>query len=454
MRLCCAMTAILAVSSAATAAAPSFPYKAYVTAEGVHVRSGPGNNYYTTDKLDVGAEVEVHRHDPGGWYAIRPPQGSFAWVSGRFLKLQKDRLATVIGDRVAARVGSRFSDIRDVIQVRLHRDELVEVLETKQIEGDPESSTWYKIAPPAGEFRWIFGKYVDPEYPHEGIRKAPPGNSPLVDSSPVVTESRSVAVRIPTDTSSSESATADRPDPPPSADAGKMEYSAVVQEPKASALPPLSATADAGYAQRFVEVRPGEPEPPAIRRMSPEEFQAELDDMNMALSVMLADEPSQWNCDGLARRAESLVAAAETALERGRARLLLSRVKQAQDICDRQKTLTAARTHTEQDSRRLGAISRTRAEAATDAEQAGEGRFDGVGRLARVVPASLGAPQFALKNDRGAVECFVSPAPGVNLQYYVGKRIGVSGVRGYLSEQKTAHVTAKHVTPFESNKLR
>ena len=32
-------------------------------------------------------------------------------------------LAKVAEDRVASRVGSRFSDVRDVIQVRLHRGE-------------------------------------------------------------------------------------------------------------------------------------------------------------------------------------------------------------------------------------------------------------------------------------------------------------------------------------------
>ncbi|NUQ65543.1 MAG: hypothetical protein HUU20_24000, partial [Pirellulales bacterium] len=81
-------------------------------------------------------------------------------------------------------------------------------------------------------------------------------------------------------------------------------------------------------------------------------------------------------------------------------------------------------------------------------------RFDGVGRLTRVVPATLGSPQYALKDEKGAVQCYVTPAPGVNLQYYVGKRIGINGIRGFMPEQKAAHVTAKHVTPFDQQKLR
>ena len=49
--------------------APAFPYKAYINREEVNVRSGPGEEYYPTDKLKIGQEVEIYRHDPGGWFA-------------------------------------------------------------------------------------------------------------------------------------------------------------------------------------------------------------------------------------------------------------------------------------------------------------------------------------------------------------------------------------------------
>ena len=118
-----------AAAATAAAAAPNFPYTAYVTAENVYVRSGPGDNYYPTDKLKAGDKVEVYRHDPGGWLAIRPVPGSFSWVAGRYLQLGNKNIATVTEERVAARVGSRFSDVRDCVQVRLHRGEAVEVLD-------------------------------------------------------------------------------------------------------------------------------------------------------------------------------------------------------------------------------------------------------------------------------------------------------------------------------------
>ena len=154
----------------------AFPYKACVTADDVYVRSGPGDNYYPTDKLKAGTEVEVYRHDPGGWFAIRPPKGSFSWVSSRHLQFDGNHLATVSGERVAARVGSRLSDLRDVIQVRLHNGEAVEVVEPRRNaqSGDETTAAWCKIAPPSGEFRWVSGRFVDPDYQPDGLRKTLP----------------------------------------------------------------------------------------------------------------------------------------------------------------------------------------------------------------------------------------------------------------------------------------
>ena len=78
----------------------TFPYKATVASEDVYVRSGPGQNYYPTEKLKRGQQVEVYRHDPGGWCAIRPVEGSFTWVSGRFLKPTGNHLAVVTEEGV------------------------------------------------------------------------------------------------------------------------------------------------------------------------------------------------------------------------------------------------------------------------------------------------------------------------------------------------------------------
>jgi uncharacterized protein YgiM (DUF1202 family) len=154
---------IVWISLCAIVHATEFPYTAYVTSDDVYVRSGPGKNYYPTTKLKRGAKVEVYRHDPGGWYAIRPPAESFSWVAARNLELGEEGLAEVNAERTVARVGSLFSDVREVIQIRLKKGEQVGLIE----EAVSSDGKWYKIEPPSGEFRWVYRDYVD-RVPPEG----------------------------------------------------------------------------------------------------------------------------------------------------------------------------------------------------------------------------------------------------------------------------------------------
>ncbi len=255
-----------------------FPYVAYVNAADVYVRSGPGRDYYPTNKLQKGQRVEVYRHDPGGWLAVRPPRGSFSWVSSRHLDLEVDDLAAVNADRVVARVGSNFSDVRDVIQVRLDRDEKVVVLEPPQ-----PDSPWCKIEPPAGEFRWVFAKYVDRELPADlaaDVQEAGPYNA-----SGAFAAEDTDSVRL----------------------TGGEQQSA----------PPT----DPAFAGDLARLR-------------------ELEHIDMELSEVVAEDISTWSFDELHRRAELALRAAEGSLERGRARVLLDKISRFDDIKRRNDALS------------------------------------------------------------------------------------------------------------------
>ena len=58
-------------------------------------------------------------------------------MAADFVEPGEGKMAIIKGERVVARAGSAFSDIRDVIQVRLDEGELVEVLEAKRIGTGP-----------------------------------------------------------------------------------------------------------------------------------------------------------------------------------------------------------------------------------------------------------------------------------------------------------------------------
>jgi uncharacterized protein YgiM (DUF1202 family) len=156
-----------------------FPYSAIVDVEEEPVRSGPGPKYYVTAKLNRGTKVMVHRHDPGGWYMIAPPEGSFSWVKTDHVQRTAPDRGTITMNNVIVRVGSAFGDDVEIWQRSLSRGDPVQILGQKTFQADSGPVTMYKIVPPEREFRWIAGKAVVPA-------DAPKPSFPPPDANPLV----------------------------------------------------------------------------------------------------------------------------------------------------------------------------------------------------------------------------------------------------------------------------
>lgn len=450
------------IAFSAHAGEQQFPYKAYINADDVHVRSGPGPTNYPTQKLQAGQEVEVYRHDPGGWYAIRPPEGSFSWVSARYLKDEGDNLAGVTGDNVAARVGSELTDRRDIIQVRLERGELVEILDTVEVGTGSLAQTWHRISPPSGEFRWVYGKYVDPDFPHEGVRKAPLAGHPLVDpgttAPPVASTDPPAGPEQPGLQTTVQTATPVETLGEP----GRLEpeVAHAAEAPPGTAQPtssPSTAWRPSDRAEADSAVRTASSSEsatqgtansaPAATRWH-DDLETELNHIDMQLSLMLVKDPRVWDLTELGPRAEAAVARAQTAVERGRAKLLLAKVSRSREVQQRYERVLAMRQETQQRDRQLAQA--VEARMAGLPQDDGGDRYDGVGRLTRVLAHEAGSPRYVLVDQQGKPRFYVTPAPGVNLLPYLGKRIGVSGNRGFILDQQAHHVMAKHVDVLES----
>lgn len=180
---CCAFVSATAI---ATAQSTDFPYEARVVAEETYARSGAGEAYYPTQRLPRESIVIVHRHDPGGWYSIEPPEGSFSWIPERFVKRLSDSEGEVSEENVAAWVGSEFGDETSVFQRRMKAGEKVTILGQKQIDTTSGVQSMLKVVPPSRERRWIPGAAVVPV--DENLRRKQnadpykvPGNAKLQD---------------------------------------------------------------------------------------------------------------------------------------------------------------------------------------------------------------------------------------------------------------------------------
>ena len=142
---------------------------------------------------------------------------------------------------------------------------------------------------------------------------------------------------------------------------------------------------------------------------------------------------------------------AASSVERGRARRLLEKFDRWEEIQQRHTEVAGSpiesnRMETEDGPETNTSPQRDDSAAAIAAQS---DRYDGVGRLTRVVSRQVGSPSYALVDETGRVGQYVSPAPGVNLRQFVGKQVGISGARGYMPNLDAQHVTAKSVTPLD-----
>ena len=155
-----------------------FPYTAIVDVDEEPVRSGNGPKFYVTGLVTRGTQVQVHRHDPGGWYMIAPPEGSFSWIRMEHVQKSAPDLGTVTANDVLVRVGSALSDDVGVYQTKLSRGATVQILGQQTFPSESGPVPMYKIAPPPREFRWIAGKaVVSADAPRPSFAQSVPAGS-------------------------------------------------------------------------------------------------------------------------------------------------------------------------------------------------------------------------------------------------------------------------------------
>jgi hypothetical protein len=161
---------------------------------------------------------------------------------------------------------------------------------------------------------------------------------------------------------------------------------------------------------------------------------------------MASAPPQLWNTERLQRDSEQLLAQAQTQADRDAVKATMAKIDQFTMLARRYQqgpTIVAAA------GQPMAPLAGAAAGAPADA-----GRYDAVGILRPVVSKRPGAPQFALVDDRGQVATFVTPSPDVNLQPYLGRRVGIAGNRGFIPEFNRAHVTAGRVTPLAQGMVR
>ena len=271
------------VSAAENSALPE-ALRATVTTPDAAVRSGPGDSYYLTETLPQDSAVEIYRRQPDGWCAIRPTAESFSWVYSPHVRLLGEELAEVNKNDVAARVGSRLSSQRDVVQVRLEKGEVVQIVGQDERDGH----AWYKIAPPAGEFRWIHAQDL-------AIDGAPPIEIVEIDAV------RPASHEVPATASNSD------------------QWTAVAAPP----LAPVVTTTAPAPTNSTTPSANITPVPPVA---SSADLAQQLTNLELQLSRMVAEPMASWSIESLERTAEQLLSRADTVADREAVKATLAKI--------------------------------------------------------------------------------------------------------------------------------
>ncbi len=178
----------VSIGSTVEMAVPSFPYVAEITGYDVHIRCGPGTNYYSCGKLNKADRVKVvgSKHS---WSQIVPPTGSFSWISKRYVKIEADNptIGIVTGNVVRVRAGSADGNPlhSTTSHARLDKGDRVKLM-------GQEKNDYYKIAPPDGAYLWVLTQYTKPVPAGEVLPSVEPKTEKKLDTPAVVPTNLSV----------------------------------------------------------------------------------------------------------------------------------------------------------------------------------------------------------------------------------------------------------------------
>jgi hypothetical protein len=385
----------------------------------------------------------VYRHDPGGWYMIAPPEGSFSYIRTEYVNRAGGNRGVVTSNNVVVRVGSSFGDTHDVEQRRLSTGDEVEIISEKTLLSDRGPVRMFVIKPPKGEYRWVAGQSV---VPADGGTGRQPARS-INDS---IQRSPAYDPNLP-----------NKPDP-----FDKSSYPVADQNKGKSGL------------QERPVVRTGS----AVQRSTPpvDEIEADrqrLELLDVRFRTIINQEIPNWDFERLEQDYVQLKNEISRPAFLSQLDLRLQALDRYQKVKYEYDEFIRITRETEKRDAQLLAIQRqgtaaTATSSATSVPQPANSqtrppsvpagaspssvntartvpRFDGAGIVQRSATTFPGAPRHVLLAPNGRILAYLQGEPGVNLDQFAGRSAGIYGKRSFRADLQTDFILVRQLAPVQ-----
>lgn len=492
-----------------TAFGGQYPYVAVISAPEIQVRSGPDAGFYATSQLRRGDRVEVY-YETEDWCAIRPPVGSFSWVSAKYVELGTNNIGTVIVDELASRIGSENSEFCETVQVKLKKGEKILVLDRRDTPENEISPAWLKIAPPSGEYRWIEQNAIrTTERPNQFQNDFYSKNKVLqvvyegqTDDATWIAQRAGQNIPHPRSIRASRTnthSTAARPTAKPvnRNDAEKtsnetIPVSTVELDDTIRPMIPTMSLELPPLSEKIASSRPDSVSIPRSNPVSTDPFQIAFEELKEETRIVLTRPTDDWVFETLIHRGNELFEIAPTEQDLEKVYHLVETLQRTrevrQEITMRRQfrtggllqpapsalpTQTAAApslprygSNTGSGDSESGSIgiprtilpSESRSDvsrvvpASLPVDQDESPTFDVVGQLGYFDPLPQGHPPYALADEKGEAICLITPATGLDLKPFIGKTVGINGIFGVYARPNKPD--ARHVVAREIQEIR
>ncbi len=182
-------------------------------------------------------------------------------------------------------------------------------------------------------------------------------------------------------------------------------------------------------------------------------FAQRITALNLALSATVINEPTRWSFQELEAEARALTAIASTPAERAEVQAITGRLNQFSSLATRLRRNRATADGWRRPNEAPLAAA-TRLAPPVRLTKSTSSQHDAEGTLRPVVSKRPNAPKYAVVNPEGQIAALVTPTADTEkqLKKLVGKRVGLQGRRGFLTDLRREHVVAERVTPLDAQR--